>query len=47
MADMIPSLAHHKLYSIYDAKIFKDAYDGMIMPRIDWAATQEELAQRI
>ena len=47
MADMIPSLMHQKLYSIYDAKIFKDAYDGMIAPRIDWEATQEELQQRI
>jgi fumarate reductase flavoprotein subunit len=47
MADMIPSLAHQKLYSIYDAKVFKDAYDGMIAPRIDWEATQEELQQRI
>ncbi len=32
---------------IYDAKVFKDAYDGMIAPRLDWEATQEELAQRI
>lgn len=47
MADMIPSLAHYKLYSIYDSKIFKDAYDGMIMPRIDWEATQQELQERI
>lgn len=47
MADMIPSLAHQKLYSIYDAKIFKDAYDGMIAPRLDWEATQAELEERI
>lgn len=47
MSDMIPSLMHQKLFSIYDAKIFKDAYDGMIAPRLDWAATQEELKQRI
>lgn len=47
MADMIPSLMHQKLFSIYDAKIFKDAYDAMIAPRIDWEATQEELQQRI
>ena len=36
MSDMIPSLAHQRLYSIYDAKVFKDAYDGMIAPRLDW-----------
>lgn len=47
MANMIPSLAHQKLYSIYDAKIFEDAFNNMIMPRIDWEATQEELQQRI
>lgn len=47
MADMIPSLMHQKLYSIYDSKIFKDSYDGMIAPRIDWEATQEELQERI
>lgn len=47
MADMIPSLAHQKLFSIYDSKIFKDAYDGMIAPRIDWEATQAELEERI
>lgn len=47
MSDMIPSLAHQRLYSIYDAKVFKDAYDGTIAPRLDWEATQEELAQRI
>ncbi len=47
MADMIPSLVHQKLYSVYDAKIFEDAYNGMIAPRIDWEATQEELQQRI
>lgn len=47
MADMVPSLMHQKLYSIYDSKIFKDAYDGMIAPRIDWEATQEELKQRV
>lgn len=47
MADMIPSLVHARLYSIYDAKIFKDAFDGMIAPRIDWEATQQELAERI
>ena len=44
---MIPSLMHQKLFSIYDAKIFKDAYDAMIAPRIDWEATLEELQQRI
>lgn len=47
MADMIPSLQHAKLYSIYDASIFKKAFDGMIAPRIDWEATQAELQQRI
>lgn len=47
MADMIPSLVHQKLYSIYDAKVFEDAYNAMIAPRIDWEATQEELQQRI
>lgn len=47
MADMIPSLMHQELFSIYDAKIFKDAYDAMIAPRIDWEATLEELQQRI
>lgn len=47
MADMIPSLMHQKLYSIYDSKIFKQAYDGMIAPRLDWAATQTELEDRI
>lgn len=47
MADMIPSLVHQKLYSIYDSKTFKDAYDGMIAPRIDWEATQAELEERI
>ncbi len=47
MADMVPSLMHAKLYSIYDAKVFKAAFDGMIAPRIDWDATQEELRQRI
>lgn len=47
MSDMIPSLVHRKLYSIYDAKVFKDAYDGMIAPRISWEETQAELAERI
>ena len=47
MADMIPSLVHQKLYSIYDAKVFEDSYNAMIAPRIDWEATQEELRQRI
>lgn len=47
MSDMIPSLAHQKLYSIYDAKVFKDAYDGMIAPRISWEETQAELAERV
>lgn len=47
MANMIPSLAHAKLFAIYDAKTFEDAYNGMIMPRIDWEATQAELQQRI
>lgn len=47
MADMIPSLQHARLYSIYDAAIFKEAFDGMIAPRIDWEATQAELQQRI
>lgn len=47
MSDMIPSLAHQKLYAIYDAKVFKDAYDGMIAPRISWEETQAELAERI
>ena len=47
MSDMIPSLVHRKLYSIYDAKVLKDAYDGMIAPRISWEETQAELAERI
>ena len=47
MADMVPSLVHQKLYSVYDAKVFEDAYNGMIMPRIDWEATKAELQQRI
>ena len=47
MADMIPSLVHQKLYSIYDAKVFKDAYDNMIAPRLDWEATQAELEERV
>ncbi len=47
MADMIPSLVHQKLYSIYDAKVFEDAFNAMIAPRIDWEATKEELRQRV
>lgn len=47
MADMIPSLVHQKLYSVYDSKVFKDAYDAMIAPRLDWDATQAELAERV
>lgn len=47
MADMVPSLVHQRLYSVYDAKVFEDAYNGMIMPRIDWEATKAELQQRI
>ena len=47
MADMVPSLMHQKLYSIYDAKVFEDAYNAMIMPRIDWDATMVELQERI
>lgn len=47
MADMIPSLMHQKLYSIYDAKIFEDSYNGMIAPRIDWETTKQELQERV
>jgi fumarate reductase flavoprotein subunit len=47
MADMVPSLMHQKVFSIYDAKIFEDAYNAMIAPRIDWEATQAELQERI
>ena len=47
MADMIPSLAHQKLYSVYDWTVFENAFNDMIAPRIDWEATQEELQERV
>lgn len=47
MAGMVPSLAHAKLFAIYDAQTFEDAFNGMIMPRIGWEETLAELQQRI
>ena len=47
MADMIPSLMHRKLYAIYDAAVFEEAFNNMIMPRISWEETLVELQDRI
>ncbi len=47
MADMVPSLMHQKVYSIYDSKIFEDSFNDMIAPRIDWEASLEELQERV
>lgn len=47
MAGMVPSMAHAKLFAIYDAATFEAAFNGMIMPRISWEETLVELQDRI